>query len=596
MVFTETDTATTNQFGLATVQIGISASLAGVVWGNGNKYLQVGVDITGGTNFVSMGTSQLLSVPYALYSGNGGNGWGLSGNAGTTYGTNFIGTTDSVNLMFRVKDTVAGRIETYPLANTALGIAALKVNSGVYNSAFGASALAQNTTGSYNTAIGQAALVYNSTGINNTAVGVDALNENISGNSNTAVGHLALLKDTASNNTALGALALYSNVGGAENTAVGGAALFHDSTGGNNTAVGYSALFNTISGIKNTAAGMYSLFQNTSGTGNAALGFKALSQNTSGYSNVAIGIAALYSNTSFSNQVAIGDSALFSYIGTTSANQNTAVGSKGLLNTTTGDGNTAVGSEALYSNIIGFGNSAIGYGALYANTSSNNTANGYRALYNSTGTDNTAVGLDALYGNTTGHDNTVVGSGADVATGALINASAFGSGATVDSSNSVVIGNLSAVRIGGQVQWTTYSDERVKNSITENVPGLKFLKLLHPVTYHYDIKKENQLIAGKDKRNDWPGKYNIEKIAFSGFIAQQVDAAAKNIGYDFSGVDKNGNIWGLRYSEFVPSIVKSVQEVDNKVDEQQAIILMLQQQIDELKKQNEVLFKLIEQK
>src|SRR5271169_3020137 len=71
VVFTETDTALTNQFGLATVQIGSSASLANVSWGSGNKYLQVGVDVTGGTAFVDMGTSQLLSVPYALFSGNG---------------------------------------------------------------------------------------------------------------------------------------------------------------------------------------------------------------------------------------------------------------------------------------------------------------------------------------------------------------------------------------------------------------------------------------------------------------------------------------------------------------------------------------------
>jgi hypothetical protein len=66
VVFTETDTAYTNQFGLATVQIGSGTPLSGIGWGTGAKYLQVGVDITGGVNFVTMGTSQLLSVPYAL--------------------------------------------------------------------------------------------------------------------------------------------------------------------------------------------------------------------------------------------------------------------------------------------------------------------------------------------------------------------------------------------------------------------------------------------------------------------------------------------------------------------------------------------------
>jgi hypothetical protein len=70
VVFTETDTATTNQFGLATVQIGNSTSLGNVTWGNGTKYLQVGVDVTGGNTFADMGTTQLLSVPYALHANN----------------------------------------------------------------------------------------------------------------------------------------------------------------------------------------------------------------------------------------------------------------------------------------------------------------------------------------------------------------------------------------------------------------------------------------------------------------------------------------------------------------------------------------------
>ena len=62
---------------------------------------------------------------------------------------------------------------------------------------------------------------------------------------------------------------------------------------------------------------------------------------------------------------------------------------------------------------------------------------------------------------------------------------------------------------------------------------------------------------------------------FSGFIAQEVENAAKATGYDFSGIDKPKNendIYGLRYAEFVVPLVKAVQE-------QQQMIL-------ELKKQN----------
>ncbi len=71
-----------------------------------------------------------------------------------------------------------------------------------------------------------------------------------------------------------------------------------------------------------------------------------------------------------------------------------------------------------------------------------------------------------------------------------------------------------------------------------------------------------------------------EKTVFSGFIAQEVEQAAKELNYDFSGVDKPNNdrdLYGLRYAEFVVPLVKAVQE-------QQKIIQSQQAQIDELNK------------
>ncbi len=94
VVFQETDSAVTNQFGLIALFIGSNGNLSGVNWGSGAKYLQVEVDINGGLNFTDMGTSQLLSVPYALYAANAGGGTtgatgaqGATGPAGTN-GTN----------------------------------------------------------------------------------------------------------------------------------------------------------------------------------------------------------------------------------------------------------------------------------------------------------------------------------------------------------------------------------------------------------------------------------------------------------------------------------------------------------------------------
>ena len=172
-----------------------------------------------------------------------------------------------------------------------------------------------------------------------------------------------------------------------------------------------------------------------------------------------------------------------------------------------------------------------------------------------------------MLSNTTGSNNTAIGNKADVSATGLTNATAIGNGAIVNASNKVRIGNTAVNSIGGQVAWTSFSDGRIKKNIKSDVPGLNFIKLLNPVTYNYDLKKQYALEGRTDNSQDYPGKDDIEKISFSGFIAQEVDEAAKKIGYTFSGVDKSGNIMGLRYSDFVVPVVKSVQELAKENEE-----------------------------
>ena len=70
-VYTEQHMATTNDFGLINISIGkgtiMSGNFANINWSTGLYYLKIEVDIAGGTNYVHMGTSQLMSVPYAKY-------------------------------------------------------------------------------------------------------------------------------------------------------------------------------------------------------------------------------------------------------------------------------------------------------------------------------------------------------------------------------------------------------------------------------------------------------------------------------------------------------------------------------------------------
>ncbi|HWB62784.1 MAG TPA: hypothetical protein VG603_04675 [Chitinophagales bacterium] len=84
-VYTETVPDTANQFGLVTAIIGNGGNLSIVDWTTGAKYLQVEVDINHSGTYTDMGTSQLLSVPYALYAANSAPGpQGPRGVTGTT--------------------------------------------------------------------------------------------------------------------------------------------------------------------------------------------------------------------------------------------------------------------------------------------------------------------------------------------------------------------------------------------------------------------------------------------------------------------------------------------------------------------------------
>lgn len=86
------DGVVTNQFGLFAIHIGDGFVLSGsmtIDWSAGPYYLEVEMDPAGGNNFISMGTSQLLSVPYALYAESSGS----AGSTGPTGPTGWAGET-----------------------------------------------------------------------------------------------------------------------------------------------------------------------------------------------------------------------------------------------------------------------------------------------------------------------------------------------------------------------------------------------------------------------------------------------------------------------------------------------------------------------
>lgn len=544
ILYQETQATTTNVLGIATLLIGNGipqqGNFSSINWANGSKFLQVELALAGG-GYTDMGTTQLVSVPYALYAetaGNGGGGatgatgatgptgpaglngntgatgatgptgniagvaWGVTGNTGIDPVVNFIGTTDNQPIRFRVNNTSAGFLGNN--SNIGLGYEALKSNT------------------------------------NSTA--------------HTALGHQALYSHTTNNaNTAIGYQALYSDVDGFFNTAIGSASLRSNVNGGHNTAIGWNTLTTATNGGHNTAVGSAAMQSNSTGNLNSALGAGALFSNITGNDNTAIGEWSGYSNENGSN-------------------------------------NTFVGSRAGYANTSGVSNTFLGYnaGGAYNTSGSTNVAVGINAgSYNTTNNNNTFLGSNAnLFDNTvSGNNNTALGVSAKIGQSgsSITNSTVIGSGALVNASNQIVIGNSSVTSIGGYANWSNLSDGRFKKDIQENIPGLAFIEKLRPVSFRLDVHKLNQMLYAdsvQEISSQFAESINSkEAIRYSGFIAQEVEQAAQKIGYRFSGVippvSSNAH-YSISYADFVVPLVKAVQE-------QQATINALILQVELLK-------------
>jgi hypothetical protein len=292
------------------------------------------------------------------------------------------------------------------------------------------------------------------------------------------------------------------------------------------------------------------------------------------------------------------------YSAATGGIANTATG-KYSLYSNNGSYNVANGVGSLNFNISGSNNSAFGAFSLYSNISGDfNTAIGEIALMpNTTGSNNTGVGWNTLSTTTTGNSNTAIGrnSGGAAGDGSLSNGTALGANTLYTASDQVRVGSSSVTSIGGYVDWTNISDARVKKNIKQNVPGLAFINKLKAVTYNLNLDAVDKIlqrpaIKNKDGNLVQPTQQELnvrkvkEQIVYTGFVAQDVEKAAKQLNYDFSGVDAAKNdkdLYGLRYSEFVVPLVKAVQELSQQNEElkknYEEKIDVLQNQINELK-------------
>lgn len=141
VVYAETHSKTTNAQGLFNLNIGqgnpTSGTFAGINWATNSKFLKVEIDPTGGTNYTTAGTNQLMSVPYALYSENtnSSNISGLSNVSSAKNGTMLVVYTSNNAYGFCLSSSGNPSWYSQSLSGTPIGAIATDSSIVVYTTA-----------------------------------------------------------------------------------------------------------------------------------------------------------------------------------------------------------------------------------------------------------------------------------------------------------------------------------------------------------------------------------------------------------------------------------------------------------------------------
>ncbi len=108
LLYSEEHNTSTNAYGQVELKIGtgsnVSTDFALIDWSSGDKYLKLEVDVAGGTSYQTIGTSQMLSVPFALYANNASKAMllGTDGVYSTESDTLFVVKDHSGNVVFAI--------------------------------------------------------------------------------------------------------------------------------------------------------------------------------------------------------------------------------------------------------------------------------------------------------------------------------------------------------------------------------------------------------------------------------------------------------------------------------------------------------------
>jgi hypothetical protein len=394
-VYVETDTITTNDFGLVNLVIGegtvVSGDFSSIDWSGDACSLQVELDLQDGNGYHNMGTTAFTSVPYAQYAESTGTTLAAGHNGEIQFNKNdslsaspLLLWNDTGRLVIKAPSTVVDSLPLFEVKDKDGKTVFAVFNNGVH--VYVDKEAKKRSYGAYK---GGFVVSGKNSGAkaNNDILVVNADSTRVFTQDEKAgfgVVGVSAKRGTSSS---------YMHIN-PSNYFIGESSGQQITTGTNNATFGYETGKSLTSGNANNFMGNQAGYSNTTGYYNNFIGYQAGYSNTSGYNNNFIGVETGYSNTTGCYNNFIGTTAGHSLKQGTS---NNFMGDRAGYFMTNGSSNVYIGDDAGYNNKTGNNNVFLG-----ART----------AWYDTLASYNVIIGADAAHNNMQGEANVFLGSSA----------------------------------------------------------------------------------------------------------------------------------------------------------------------------------------